>query len=503
MEIIMKAWKRKLVWLLCAAMLTLSVSLPVLAEEDMPAVVEEKTDPEDLTSEEAQSLVQAVAKQLGLYGRYESISERSLYKAAVERLIEEDPALYGTVLKAMLESVDEHSEYYTAEEAKGLMESINGEVVGIGVTIDFSNPEAAVIASVIPDTPADQAGLQVGDILVSADGTDLRGMKSESILKLVRGEAGTPVRLEVERDGAVLSYDLIREAIIGTSVTAEVFEEDGQKLMYIRVFGFVKNTAEKFKEALDQADQAGITNLIIDLRDNGGGILDQAVQMAGCFVPKDGIITTEDHKIELLNKVYKGTLAEKSKYDTVVLINKNSASASEVFAAALHENGAARLIGTRSYGKGTIQSINGLQTGGMIKYTSGFYLTPSGSNINGIGLVPDSEVENQMVPVDREKYGTFGYTRTYEMGDTGEEIRTAKEILNLFGIYQGEINDVFDQDMYYAVYAFQTQAKVFAYGVLDLTTQLQLHNYLGMAKIEQDDQIRAGFSYFGMTYPGE
>lgn len=304
-------------------------------------MVEEKTDPEDLTSEEAQSLVQAVAKQLGLYGRYESISERSLYKAAVERLIEEDPALYGTVLKAMLESVDEHSEYYTAEEAKGLMESINGEVVGIGVTIDFSNPAAAVIASVIPDTPADQAGLQVGDILVSADGTDLRGMKSESILKLVRGEAGTPVRLEVERDGAVLSYDLIREAIIGTSVTAEVFEEDGQKLMYIRVFGFVKNTAEKFKEALDQADQAGITNLIIDLRDNGGGILDQAVQMAGCFVPKDSIITTEDHKIELLNKVYKGTLAEKSKYDTVVLINKNSASASEVFAAALHENGAA------------------------------------------------------------------------------------------------------------------------------------------------------------------
>ena len=227
------------------------------------------------------------------------------------------------------------------------------------------------------------------------------------------------------------------------------------------------------------------------------------MQIAGCFVPKDSIITTEYHKIELLNKVYKGTLAEKSKYDTVVLINKNSASASEVFAAALHENGAARLIGTRSYGKGTIQSITGLQTGGMIKYTSGFYLTPSGSNINGFGLVPDSEVENQMVPVDREKYGTFGYTRTYEMGDTGEEIRTAKEILNLFGIYQGEINDVFDQDMYYAVYAFQTQAKVFAYGVLDLTTQLQLHNYLGMAKIEQDDQIRAGFSYFGMTYPGE
>lgn len=498
---------RRLAGFLCFVMVVLSFAVPAAAEEaaadtDVQAT-EAAADPEVLSAEDAQDLIQAVAMQLGIYARYEDISERSLYKTAVERLVEENPDLYHEVLKAMLESVDEHSEYYTAEEAEKLMQTVNGEVNGIGVSIDFTNPEAARIVSVIPDTPADKAGIQVGDLLVGADGVDLRGMQSESILSLIRGAVGTTVHIDVERNGAVMGFDIVRDAIIGTSVTSKIFEDSGEKLMYIRVYGFVKNTAEKFEEALKEADLAGIENLIIDVRDNGGGILGQAVEMANNFVPKDSIITTEDHKNEIFNKVYKGTKVVKSKYNTVVLINENSASASEVFAAALHENGAATLIGTRSYGKGTIQSINGLQTGGMIKYTSGFYLTPSGNNINGVGLVPDAYVENQLEPINEEEFGSFEYTRTYQVGDTGEEVRLAKEILKLFNIYQGEMNDVFDQDLYYAVYAFQTQAQIFPYGVLDLTTQLQLHNFLSKAKIEIDDQLKAGFAHFGMTMPSE
>ena len=210
------------------------------------------------------------------------------------------------------------------------------------------------------------------------------------------------------------------------------------------------------------------------------------------------MITTEDHKNEIFNKTYVASAGEKGSFDTVVLVNKNSASASEVLAAALRENECAVLVGTQTYGKGTIQTINDLQTGGMIKYTTGFYLTPNGNNINGVGLTPDATVENELVPIDPERYGAFTYDKVYALGDTGEEVKRAKEVLSLFGIFRGEVNDVYDQDLFYAVYAFQQQAKVFPYGVLDLTTQLQLRNYLSMAKEEKDDQFDAAMAHFGL-----
>ena len=490
--------RKRLVWLLCAVMLTIYTPAAVWAEE-AEIQTGEAGNQQELSSDIALGLTQAVVDQLIMYGRYESISKSSLYEAALTRLIQENPDLYEEALKGMLESLDDYSEYYTPEEGKDLITNITGAIIGIGVTIDFSNSEGARIASVIPDTPAERAGIQVGDILVNADGTDLRGVNSELILNCVRGEEGTTVHLTVERNGNLIEFDIVREAIVGTSVVSQIFDDENNKLMYIRLYGFVSNTAEKFKEALTAADSEGITNLIIDLRDNGGGILEQAINIADNFVPKDKIITTEDHKISLLNKTYTGTSVEENKYNIVVLINENSASASEVLAAALKENELAYLIGTRSYGKGTIQSINTMMTGGLIKYTSGFYLTPSGSNINGIGIEPDEYVDNTTEPTDMSQFKDFEYTRVYQTGDTGEEVRTAKEMLSLLGVYQGEINDVYDDDLYYAIYAFQTQVKVFPYGVMDITTQIQLRNYMSRAKFVKDNQLEAGFSHFGMT----
>ena len=494
----MKFWKKKLALFLFAWLLAFPSAVPVYADETAETAETQENDSEQLTANQATALIQAIATHLSAYGRYETITERSLYKAGLERLISENPELYNSVLKGMLESLDEHSEYYTAEEAVALTETISGEIVGIGITIDFLNGSSAVVASVIPDTPAERAGIQVGDVLIRADGIELAGLKSETILSCIRGEEGTSLHLEVNRGGAIIAFDLVREPVIGTSVESELYEENGEKAMYIRVHGFVKNTAQKFKEALDSAEKQGISNLIIDLRNNGGGIFSQAIEMADCFVPAGKTITTEDHKNEIFNKVYVGSDTEKKEFDTVVLVNQSSASASEVLAAALQENDCALLLGTRSYGKGTIQSINDLQTGGMIKYTVGFYLTPNGSNINGIGLTPDVQVENTLSPVDAEQFGTFPYDRIYQTGDSGADVLRAKEILNFFGIYRGEINEDFDSDLYYAVYAFQQQAGLFPYGVLDLTTQLQLHNYMRTAKMENDDQLAAALAHFGI-----
>lgn len=487
--------KKILAYILCAAII-LTMPFSVLAEESLPA---ENTSEAAVTQEEASDLLQGVSKHLLMYARDESLSYGSLYQGAMEKVLEENPELYEAALRGMLESIDEYSEYYDPQESAVLMENVTGGIVGIGVTIDFSDVEAAKVVSVIPDTPAERAGLEVGDILVRADGFELRGVKSELVLNHIRGDVGTEVYLEVERDGQILGFKMVREEIVGTSVTHEVIEKDGIKVMYICVHGFVMNTAEKFEEALKEADAAGITNIIIDVRDNGGGILEQAIAMADNFVPKGKTITTEDHKISMLNRKYSGTKIEKNKYKVVVLINEYSASASEVLAAALDENEEAILVGEKSYGKGTIQTITGLGNGGMIKYTSGYYLTPNGNNINGIGVVPDITVNNHKEKVDADKFGDFGYTKVYREGDVGEEVKTAKEILAYFGIFVGEINDVYDRDLYYAVHSFQTRVGVFPYGVLDFTTQLQIHNYLRMIEVEVDDQLNTALSEFGIN----
>ncbi len=445
---------------------------------------------------EEQYLLEAVIRHLIINSRYEDLSEKGFYQAAVEKILEENPALYETALKGMLESIDQYSEYYTAEESEELMISVSGEISGIGVTLDFSDPAAAVVASVIPGTPAERAGLRVGDKIVSANGVDLRNAKSEIILSHVRGEVGTEVYLEVDREGAILGFTMKREKVMGTtSITQEAKNVDGHWVMYIRIHGFVNNTAQMFKEALRQADQNGISDLVLDLRNNGGGVLSQAIQMAQEFVPKGKVVTTEDHKLKAFNKTYKG-LATKQKYNVVLLMNEYSASASEVFAAALKENGLAKIVGVTSYGKGTIQSINSLAAGGSIKFTSGFYLTPEGNNINGVGIAPDYWVENTMLSLDKSQYEDFGYTKVYRLGDTGSEVKTAKEILAAYGLYQGELDETFDKELEAAIYAFQSQAKLYPYGVMDITTQINLRNYLDLVKIEQDDQLDEALKLF-------
>ncbi len=499
----MTPWKKKVALLLSLVLILVPVSGLVYGEE---SVLEEELplNPEQLTAEQANSLISAVVKHLNLYGRYEEINSAGLYQAALNRLVEENPELYHVVLKAMLESVDEYSEYYTAEEAETFFQNLSGEITtGIGVTIEFTEQYGAVVASVIPDTPAERAGIKVGDVLVSADGVSLIGLKSETILSMIRGEAGTTVVVGVERNGAPLTFTMIREPLIGTSVEHEVFEEEGKKVMVIRVYGFLSNTAEKFQASLQAAKKEKIENLIIDLRDNGGGLLDQAIAMADYFVPEGEIITTKDQKIQLFNQVYKGSKGKKDKFNIVLLLNEYSASASEVFAAALQENELATIIGTKSYGKGTIQSVTSLQTGGAVKVTIGFYLTPKGNNINKIGLVPDIVMENSKEMMNPEHFGKFNYDKVYQEGDSGKEVLMAKQILDFFGLYQGELNEEFDRNLYYAVYAFQTQMGLYPYGVLDLTTQIQLRNQLGISEMEHDDQITEAFAFFGMKAPAE
>ncbi len=443
--------------------------------------------------------VQEVAEHLGVYSAYKDVVPYKLYKDALIYVIENNPEIYESVMTGMLESIDEYSEYYNELDSKLLQEVITGTIVGIGITFQMG-PDGVEVVSVIPETPAAGAGLEVGDTIVSADDVILTGMNSDTAASYIRGEEGTSLRLGIKKKDSnrVIYIDVVREQITETSVTTKQFSDGENEAVYICVHGFITNTAAEFKAALDFAAAAGISNLIIDVRDNGGGLFDQAIEMADHIVPQGSIITTEDHKADALDVVYTAQLPDEHKFNIIMLVNENSASASEVLTAALHENGCAKLIGQKTFGKGTIQTVNNLMYGDSMKFTIGFYLTPNGNNINGIGIEPDYYVENPITPFDISGYEKFSYENKYYLGDSGPEVKTAKELLKVWGVFNGEINEEYDEDIERAVFLFQTETGLYPYGVLDITTQHQLYTRLEKSKVEHDDQLDRALEEFGI-----
>ncbi len=444
-------------------------------------------------------IVEDVIDRLALFSRYDEIHGGTLYKEGLLKALEEHPEIYETVMESLLSLVDENSEYYNPTDAALMRENITGIVVGIGITYEMG-PEGVEVVSVIKDMPAYNVGIQVGDIIVSADDVSLAGMNSDMAASYIRGEIGTTVRLGVKRSGEadILYLEAVRQEITGTSVESFVYEEEGKKVMLIRVYGFISNTAESFYAELKKAGEEGIKDIIIDLRDNGGGLFDQSVLMADYILPKERLITIEDHKADILDRRYYATSDDEWAFNTVILINENTASASEVLTAALSENECAYIIGRKSYGKGTIQTVNDLPYGDMIKYTVGYYLTPNGNNIHGKGIEPDFEINNKTTDFDMTPYPRYEYLQIYKEGDKGPEIKMTKELLKAWGTFEGEINEEYDKALFDAVYKFQTNTGLYPYGVLDYTTQHELYERMSSSEVKYDEQLKKALEYFGI-----
>lgn len=458
-------------------------SFPVFAEE-----TEEKIDEIDILT--------SICNVLEVRARYPEVDGESLYNGALEAILKEHPELLESAISGMLSSIDEHSAYYNEEQKKKLFESLSDEIVGIGVTV-LAREGKVLVSQPLPGSPAEKAGIKAGDIIAEADGVSLDGMDIDTAVGYIRGEVGTAAKLKIWRSSidSFLEFTVIREKVESPSVDFEIVEEGKKKALRINLYSFTENSHKQFKEALSQADKEGIKNIIIDLRNNGGGYLDQAIMIADEFLEEGKIITTEDHKIDLLDVVYTAE-GKKTDYKVVILINEMSASASEVLTAALKENDAAKVIGKKSYGKGTVQTINNVYGGGAIKYTTAYYLTPLGNNINEIGITPHAEVENSLKEVDMSQFGEFDYNNVFSLGNKAEQIKTAKEMLSYLGIYIGEINDVYDENMRIAVSTFQKIEGLFPYGVLDKTTQFNLYKTMSELKEEVDDQLKAALSAF-------
>ncbi len=441
--------------------------------------------------------IEGIAENIEIFTRYEDVDKEFLYRNALAEVIKSNPELYEPVLKAMLSSIDENSAYFNEEESKKLFESLNDGITGIGVNV-ISNNGNIIVTQPIPNSPAEKAGIKTGDIIIGADSIDLRGMEFDTALEYVRGPVGTKVNIKVIRSGVKdpLTVPIVRSEVVSSPINYEVVEESGKKIAVITLYSFTDTSYDSFKEALAKADAEKINNIIIDLRNNGGGYLDQAVNIANLFLPKDTLITKEDHKLDIFDKEYRANGEGKS-YKVAVLINGMSASASEVLTAALRENGVAKVYGEKSFGKGTVQTIIEIPQNSIMKYTTAFYTTPLGNNIDGVGIYPDVEIKNSTKPVDMAEFDLFSLKQVYRIGDQSPEIENAKKMLDRFGIFVGEINDIYDENLKIAVTTYQSIQGLYPYGVLDITTQHNLYETLRNSEVEVDDQLEAAKRMFG------
>ena len=431
-----------------------------------------------------------IINNLAILSRYENITKESLYKVAFETVFQDNPQLYEPVMKALLSSIDENSAYFNSDEAKQFLQDLNDEVTGIGVNV-FSSEGNIIVSEPIPGSPAERVGIKAGDIIIGADQFDLRTMEFEEALDKIRGKEGTRVKIKINRSGIAepLSFIVTREKVILNPIGYEIIENNGKKIGKIRIYSFTKTVSVEFAKALKEITSKGINNIIIDVRDNGGGYLDQAIEIADMFLPKGAVITTEEHKVSMLNHRYVAS-GKGGKYNVVILVNNMSASASEVLTAALVENNAAKSVGERTFGKGTVQTMSMTPDGGIIKYTSAFYLTPNGDNIHKAGIQPTVEIKNSLVPADMSQFDMFSLSNTYRLGDKGKEVELAKKMLKYMGVFVGEVNETYDENLKIAVATYQKIDGLFSYGVLDITTQLNLYDELRNLKVETDDQLQ-------------
>lgn len=301
--------------------------------------------------------------------------------------------LSDIAIKAMIDSLnDPHTQYFTAEQLAQFESAVANQYVGIGVRVS-AQPDGIYIVQVFGG-PAQAAGLMAGDVIVGIDGKSAVGMPLNEATSKIMGEPGTEVKLQIARDGATSDYTVKRERIQIPVVTGSRFEGG---VGYIRVSSFSDDADEMTALFLNTLKKQGeLKSLVLDLRDNPGGLLESAQQLARLFVKEGTLIHTKnrdnmDEPVEFSN----GTTQP---FPVYFLVNGNSASASEVLTGALQDYKAITVIGTKTYGKGSVQSVIPLEAGGALKVTIEEYLTPKLRKVNGVGLEPDVKVEGGEVP---------------------------------------------------------------------------------------------------------
>jgi carboxyl-terminal processing protease len=423
-----------------------------------------------------------------------------------------DKQLVEGSIKGMFNTMDPYTTFFTPTETESFMGNINGSYTGIGIAMEMSG-DYILVSKVFADSPAEKSGIRQGDKIAEVDGKSIVGKSTEEAAALIMGEEGTSTKLGILRAGskATLYFNVKRAVIKVNPVVSEIRNGIG----YIKLEMFNANTGEFLSKALESMDKNKVTKIVLDLRDNPGGEVNQAIAVARNFVPK-GIITTLDFNSSSLPDMVYNSYLEKPKYKLAVLVNGMSASASEIVAGAIQDTKAGTLVGTKTFGKAKVQSILPILTqeafekyskqfgvklvdgfelqtrygvvlsdsdiAGYTKITTGLYYTPKGRMIDGAGIVPDVTVADPAAKtIDAGSINKFTGTAKLKTGSVGDEVLNMEKLLSLLGYTAETPDNVFDANTSAAVKKFQASAGIKKDGIVGPVTRKALNSRLASA----------------------
>lgn len=383
--------------------------------------------------------------------------------------------------------LDDYSVYYTKEEYQEFATDISGSFGGIGVQIT-QEKDKLIVAMPLPGTPALKAGIKTGDEIISVNGQSVVGFTTTQASKLIRGEVGTVVNIGIKRDSTKLFFNIKREIVVVSSVESKILDN---KIGYLKITEFNENTTEQVEEALKNFDKNKVTKIILDVRNNPGGSLGTVVDILNFFVPKGPLLYVNYKSYG--EKVYESAL-DKQKYKVCVLVNENSASASEIFAGAIQDRGVGKIIGSTTYGKGVVQSLFPLKNEGAVKITTAEYFTPNKNKVQGVGIKPDIVIENKIgqSKIDLSTYPELKKDRKPTLNTIGLDVLGAEMILQTLGYKVNTPDGILDQVTFEQIKLFQKNNNLNAYGTLDFATQDALTSALKLfaAPEVEDTQLK-------------
>lgn len=399
-------------------------------------------------------------------------------------------------LKGALQNMDDYSDFYTRSEYIEYTNAINKTFYGLGVQLQQMGEYVQIVEFVEENGLAERSGFKKGDLIVAVDGRNVVGSSVQEVKNLVVGELDTTVNIRVLRDGEEIDIVGTRTAVNNATVSGVLLKGS---IGYIQIMSFGETTAIEFKDISEQLKADGATKLILDLRDNLGGVVSSAVDIAKMLVP-EGKIVDVIFRDEKKNYTCSSELKELPYEDMVVLVNDETASSSEILASAIQDSGAGILVGVTTYGKAVIQSTYSLQNGMVFKITVGQYKTRNGNEINKLGLEPDAEIRNSTERIDTTSYTKFDFLTPTKLGDSGTNVIAAKERLSVMNYFIGNLsNDVFNTDLKQAIREFQKRNGLVDTGILDVPTQIMIKEVFETLRQEIDEQLEYGYVYLGGT----